>query len=299
MDIEQIEYFVRVAELGSFTRASMVLGVSQPTLSRQVRALEAQVRHTLLHRNGRGVELTDAGQCLLVHGRAVLEAAARARAALEEIRTAPSGRVVVGLPSRIAQALTAPLVRTFRERYPKASITIAEGLSTVLHEWLVTGRVEVALLFNPAHRAELELRPLYAEDLVLVGPRFARSTQPRTISLAQLADYPLILPQMPHATRAVVAEAAEQAQVALDISVEVDTSQNILELIADRMGYGIMPPHAVRKAGGEARYRVSQIRNPVLRNQLYLATLRHRRHSQLADDLKKLIVGIDLPRLLG
>ncbi len=298
MNLIQIEYFLRVAELGSLTRASLVLGVSQPTLSRQIRALEVQLRHTLLHRNGRGVELTPAGQCLVEHAEAMLEAAARARAALDRVRNAPSGRVVVGLPSRIARVLTEPLLRAFKKQYPKASITVAEGLSTVLHEWLMMGRVEVALLFNPVHRAELELLPLYSEELVLVGPKTAHPAQPQSIALAQLSRYPLILPQMPNATRAVVETAMKHAHMPLNISVEVDTTQNILELIAGRMGYGIMPRTAVRNAGGEARYRVSQITKPSLRNQLYLANLRHRRHTSLAGDLKKLIVGLDVPRLL-
>ena len=184
MNLIQIEYFLRVAELGSLTRASLVLGVSQPTLSRQIRALEVQLRHTLLHRNGRGVELTPAGQCLVEHAEAMLEAAARARAALDRVRNAPSGRVVVGLPSRIARVLTEPLLRAFKKQYPKASITVAEGLSTVLHEWLMMGRVEVALLFNPVHRAELELLPLYSEELVLVGPKTAHPAQPRALSTA-------------------------------------------------------------------------------------------------------------------
>ena len=103
---------------------------------------------------------------------------------------------------------------------------------------------------------------------------------------------------MPNATRAVVETAMKHAHMPLNISVEVDTTQNILELIAGRMGYGIMPRTAVRNAGGEARYRVSQITKPSLRNQLYLANLRHRRHTSLAGDLKKLIVGLDVPRLL-
>ena len=79
MDLKQIEYFVRVAELGSFTRAAQVLGVAQPALSRQVRLLEVELRQNLLTRNGRGATPTEAGQVLLEHGRGILHQVERAK----------------------------------------------------------------------------------------------------------------------------------------------------------------------------------------------------------------------------
>ena len=288
-----------MAELGSFTRAGLVLGVSQPSLSRQIRALETELRHSLLHRNGRGVEVTPAGQCFLEHGHAMLEAARRAVGALDELRTAPRGRVAIGLPSRVAKALTTPLVTAFRERFPEASITIAEGVSTVLHEWLVLGRVDIALLFDPPYSADLELKQLFSEELVLVGPKAARSLQPRALSLRDLTKYPLILPRMPNATRSVLTAAATRAGVDLTVSVEVDTISNILELIAGRIGFGVMPASAVRGAGGEARYRTSRIQSPVIRNQLYLATYKHHRHSNLESEMKTVLSSLNLGALLA
>ena len=93
MDFKQIEYFVQVAELGSFTRAASVLRVAQPALSRQVRALEVDLRQTLFDRNGRGVTLTEAGKRLLAHGRGILQQVQRARQDLEDQRGAASGAV--------------------------------------------------------------------------------------------------------------------------------------------------------------------------------------------------------------
>ena len=79
MNLKQLEYFVHVAELGSFSKASLVLDIAQPALSRQVRALETDLRETLLIRNGRGVTLTEAGQRLFEHGTAILQSVAQAR----------------------------------------------------------------------------------------------------------------------------------------------------------------------------------------------------------------------------
>ena len=270
----------------------------QPSLSRQIRALETELRHNLLHRNGRGVELTPAGQCLLEHGRVLLETARRAIGELDELRVAPRGRVVVGLPSRVATVLTKPLVQAFRRLFPEASITIAEGVSVVLHEWLVLGRVEIALLFDPPYSAELELELVHTEDLVLVGPRGARPVLPRTIAFAELKNYPLILPRIPNATRTIVAAAASRQGVHLNVSVEVDTISNILDLVAARLGYGIMSAGAVHAAGGETLYMTSHIEAPVLHNQLFLATYRHRRHTKLAGEIHRVLASVDLAALL-
>ncbi|MFN4065519.1 MAG: LysR family transcriptional regulator, partial [Parazoarcus communis] len=98
MDLKQLEYFVRVAEMGSFTRASIALDIAQPALSRQIRLLEVELRQNLLIRNGRGVTTTEAGKLLLEHARGVLHQIERAKEELSRIRGALSGRVAVGLP---------------------------------------------------------------------------------------------------------------------------------------------------------------------------------------------------------
>src|SRR5260370_39141881 len=97
MDIKQLRYFVRVAELGSVGKASDVLDIAQPTLSRQVRALEVELKATLFSRNGRGVILTPAGRRFLEHARGVLHAADFALIALNEGESAYEGRVLAGV----------------------------------------------------------------------------------------------------------------------------------------------------------------------------------------------------------
>ena len=97
MNLKQIEYFVRVAEFGSFTRAAEVLDVAQPALSRQVRQLEVDLRENLLVRTGRGVQLTEAGKLLLEHGQGLLRQLAAPHDVGSGAGGAIRGRVVVGL----------------------------------------------------------------------------------------------------------------------------------------------------------------------------------------------------------
>ena len=137
MDLKQLEYFVRVAEMGSFTKAAMALEVAQPALSRQIRLLEVELRQNLLLRNGRGATPTEAGKLLLEHGRGILHQVARAREELGRVRGALAGRVAIGLPPSLARVLTVPLTRQFRQQLPEASLSITESLSNSMQEWLL------------------------------------------------------------------------------------------------------------------------------------------------------------------
>ena len=98
MDFKQLEYFVRVAEHGSFSRAAAALGVGQPFLSRQVRQLELELRKTLFHRHGRGIVLTDAGEQFSLFARSVLQQLDAATQVLSRSESEITGRVVIGLP---------------------------------------------------------------------------------------------------------------------------------------------------------------------------------------------------------
>jgi len=299
LDLKRVEYFVRVAELGSFTRAALMLGLSQPSLSRQIRLLETEVHQSLLHRHGRGVELTPAGQCMLEHGHALLGGVQRAIDALNELGSDPRGRVVVGLPYRTARLITTPLVQAFRGKFPHASITVAEGLSTVLHEWILSGRVDVALLFDPPRSSELDLELLLTEELVLVGPRAKRATLPKKIELREIVNFPLILPRIPNATRSVLEAATGRAGIKMQLSVEVDTIHNILELIGGHMGYGILPVGAVTHSGGEERFQIARIHAPVLRQRLFFAAPRHRPQTRLAAEIRQMLQKVDFPKAMG
>jgi len=165
MNLRQLDYFVHVAELGSFSKAALVLDIAQPALSRQVRGLETELRENLLLRNGRGVALTDAGKRLFDHSVAILRLVAHAREDLGASRDEARGRVTVGLPPSIGRQLTLALVDRFRQQFPVARLAIVEGLSTHIVEWITSGRVDVGLAYNPEAQSGLEITPLLQEPL--------------------------------------------------------------------------------------------------------------------------------------
>ncbi|MBI5719012.1 MAG: LysR family transcriptional regulator [Burkholderiales bacterium] len=245
MDLKQLDYFVRVAELGSFTRAASVLRVAQPALSRQVRSLEVELRQPLFDRNGRGVTLTEAGKRLLAHGRGILQQVERARLDLEEQRGAAAGLVSIGLPPSLSRSLTTPLVEAFRARFPKATLSVVEGLSTYMLEWLMQGRIDCALVYNATPAAALDLQPVVDEDLYLVSARRGGGLVGRPAPLAELATHELVIPSRPHAIRMRVEAALAEAALKPHVALEVESVPAILDLVARHPLHAVLALNAI------------------------------------------------------
>ena len=277
MDLKQIEYFVRVAELGSFTKAATALQVAQPALSRQVRLLEVELRQNLLVRNGRGAVPTEAGKLLLEHGRGILHQVERAREELGRVRGALAGRVVVGLPPSIARTLAVPLIHAFREAMPQASLSITEALSAPMLESLASGRLDIALLYNATPSPEIELTPLFEEDLFLVQARpagkaaAADGAPTRAMPLRELAQLPLVIPSRPNAIRMQVEGELATLGLKPTIALEVDGVASILELVADGAGSAVLAGQAVRSSGRPRAYITRPIGSPRLRSSVSMA----------------------------
>ena len=194
MDLKQIEYFVRVAELGSFTRAAVVLNIAQPALEPSgAPLLEVELRQNLLVRNGRGAIPTEAGKLLLEHGRGILHQVERAREELGQVRGALAGRVAIGLPTSVARVMTVPLTRAFRNELPEVRLSISEGLSGAILGGLNSGHLDLVVLYNAQPSRETDVAHLLDEDLVLVRarpPGLLEDPPPGPIALSEVAQLP-------------------------------------------------------------------------------------------------------------
>ena len=275
MDLKQLEYFVRVAELGSFTRAAQMLGIAQPALSRQVRLLEVELRQNLLDRNGRGATPTEAGQLLLEHGRGILHQVERAREELGRVRSGLSGRVALGMPPSVARVLTVPLTRAFRQRLPEAQLSISEGLSTAMQENLLNGRLDIAVLYKPSAMPGVEHQPLLSEELLLVQPRppgLQEDPPPPPLALREVAALPLLIPSRPNAIRMHVE--AQMAAIGCQptIALEIDGVSAILDLVADGVGCAILSRNAAMRSVRPSAYTTRSIKEPELRIGLSTST---------------------------
>jgi LysR family nitrogen assimilation transcriptional regulator len=286
MDMKQLQAFVRVAELASFSKAATALDSSQSALSRQVRQLEIELGRHLLHRNGRGVTVTAAGERFLARSSGILRQLEAAREELHADDTSPVGQVVVGLPLRIASKLGARLVIGFREKNPRATIRVVEGPTAAIADWIVLGRVDLGLLNNPSATPQLHCQPVYAEDFHLVGAR-GTALATRTIRLRDLHRYPLIIPARPHPIRNLIDEICDRRKVILTIAQEIDTIEAILQLVQRGFGYGILARHNIPDS---VDFQAARITAPAITNQLVVGTAAQRPLSVLVRRTVELVM---------
>jgi LysR family nitrogen assimilation transcriptional regulator len=292
MDLKQLEYFVQVAEFGSFTLSSRFLRVAQPALSRQVRALEVELRQTLFQRTGRGVTLTEPGKRLLEHARGILQQVQRARLDLEQQRGALTGRLVIGLPPSVARTLTGPLVRSFRERFPQASFGVVEGLSDHLMEWLAVGRVDFCLVYSGTAPTAIGLAPLRVEPMYLVGARPRKAGAKligAPVTLAQVAAAELVIPPRPHSIRMLLDSALADAGLKARVALEIESVPTILDLVHDAGFHAVLTLNAIRRSGNESRFQVRPIGKPRLAATLRLATSAQRPAGPLMEQSIELV----------
>lgn len=280
MDLKQLEYFVRVAELGSFTRASIALDIAQPALSRQIRLLEVELRQNLLTRNGRGATPTDAGKLLLEHGRGILHQVALAREELGTARGALAGRVSIGLPPSLSKLITVPLTHAFRKELPHAQLTLTEGFSVLMYEGLRVGNLDMAVLYNPDKSPDLEMAMLHEEELVLISPNPAAGSKagkknasvkkPAQVTLADVADLQLILPSRPNAFRILIEGEMMEIGRRPNVTLEVDGLNAILNLVKEGLGHAVLPRYTLSNFDNADPFLVRHIHSPRIQSRLEL-----------------------------
>lgn len=298
MDLKQLEYFVYVAQLGSFTRASIALDIAQSALSRQIRLLEVELGQCLLVRNGRGVGATDAGKLLLEHSQGILYKTERLKEELGKARGALVGHVALGLPPSLIKILAVPIVREFKAKFPVAALSIREGLTVSMQESLVSGRLDVALLYNANPSPDIDLLPLLDEELFLVEPRRpSEQGGGGAISIEALAGYPLIIPSRPNAIRMLVEIELSNLGIHPNIALEIDGVGTILDLVNEGFGNAVLSQNAVCKLAPSHEFTLTSIKPP-LHSKLSLAVNSRRQITatqQALIELTKLVVS----RLLG
>jgi DNA-binding transcriptional LysR family regulator len=169
IDLGRLSRFVRVAELGSLTKAAVMLDTTQSALSLQIGALEREFGGRLFHRTGRGVALTELGEQILQRARSLLT---DAQQLADEIRSSagkPYGEVKIGILPSTAHLLVTPLYRRSRERYPHVLLHIFEGSSGQLDEWVSKGQLDIAMLYRYVKTATRDEQALAVVPSCLVG----------------------------------------------------------------------------------------------------------------------------------
>ena len=271
MDIKKLNYFIHVAELSSFTRASISLGIEQSTLSRQIRALEQELGVPLFHRDGRGVSITVAGETLLARSRRIMAELSMLTHDLAMLTEEPTGRLKLGIPPSIAELLAAPLLQAFVARFPRMSLEILEGPSGILYEWLSNDRLDAALLYLVPATRGLVADPLFDEDLLLVVHPQKANGLPQEVGFSDLLGLELALPSTNHGLRALVENAARKADVELRVAFDVNSVSTLKRMAREGQAAAILPESAIRTELAAGELSARRFRAPGLERTVILA----------------------------
>jgi len=292
MTIRQLQYFLRIAELKSFSRAAAYLHVAQPALGLQVRKLEEELGVKLLNRHSRGVTPTEAGLLLREHALVILRQVERARLSVTDLAGPPRGKIAVGVTPTLNLILATQLVERCRRDCPEVSLSIVDAMSEDLMERVENDRLDVAYSYNPSAVHGLVCEPLVTEDLCLIGPAGSTGTVSKTASISALTGLPLILTSASSGLRAIVEEAANAKGIEINIALEIDSVIATKEMVAKGIGYAILPPGAVRREVEDGRLTAQPFARPALSRKMYLTYSASRPPSNAATAVREIMRAV-------
>lgn len=250
MELQQLRYFVAVVDSGRFTAAARALHVAQPSVSKQVRKLEAELGAILLDRRKAGIALTPAGETLLPWARRVLVDVDGARSDVAGLASLERGRLSVGATPSLSTVLLPRILASFHAAHPGVSLSVVEAGSRDLVDRLASGDLDLALVILPLPREELfETMPLLREELVLAVPRGHPLAARKTVRVGELRGVPLVMFRDGYDLRSATIAACEQAGFHPTFAIEGAEMDGVLRMAAAGIGVAVVPSMVVEKKG--------------------------------------------------
>ena len=249
MELYQLEYFLEAARQRNFTRAAARLHLAQAALSEQIRNLEGELGTPLFHRGRRETVLTAAGETLRIHAEALIERAATARQAVQDVVGLRGGRLTIGaIPSVSAWVLPAAIA-AFRKKHPLVELALFEGTSEAVAQMVESGRVEFGIVQLPTSGGNFDEHLLFTEPFVILVAKAHPAAKQRSITLAKLANEPFVFYK--GRARDTALAACRAAGFEPRIACESSELETIRSLVAAGLGIAILPQLATREPNGK------------------------------------------------
>lgn len=262
MEVRQLRYFVRIVELGSFSRAAEVLHVAQPALGMQIRKLEDELHTQLLSRHSRGVEPTPAGSLLKERAVAILEQMRDAKQAVRDFEGPPNGTVRIGITPSTHAAIPVRLVQRCDAELQSIRVEVQEAMTTTLLDWIKEERVDLGLLYTLAGKPEHVLsETLLQENVMFLHGKAVLPAGP-AITLAEVCQHPLVMPAHPHHLRQHMQALAGQAGLELPVRYEIGAIGTIVEMVEQNIACAVLPHGAVVRHVSDGRVVARTITEP-------------------------------------
>lgn len=246
MNLRDLEYLVALAEHRHFGRAAESCFVSQPTLSTQIRKLEAELGVELIERAPRQVMLTPAGTEVVARAQAILAEAANIRGIAHRAADPEAASIRLGLIPTIAPYLLPHVVTPLRARLPHLELLLVEEKTEVLLDQLGDGRIDAAVLALPIPGDHLHVEPLYTEDFVLAVPAdHPLASGSGAVELAVLGSEAVLLLEEGHCLREQALEVCAIAGVAERVGFRATSLETLRQMVAAGVGVTLLPELAV------------------------------------------------------
>jgi DNA-binding transcriptional LysR family regulator len=251
MQLQQLGYFIAVAETRHFTQAAEALGVAQPSLSKQIRALETELGAALFSRARGNIALTPAGESLLPLATRILADVDTARLEVQELAGLRRGRVRLGATPSLCAGLLADVLHRFHSAYPGIRLLVEEGGSRDLVREVTRGALDLALVILPlAEDTPLVTNPILRENLVVVSPVHGGSAAPGGgpllprrpyLRITDLRDRPMVMFRQGYDLREATIGACRQAGFEPRLAVEGGEMDAVLRFVEVGLGIAVVP----------------------------------------------------------
>jgi DNA-binding transcriptional LysR family regulator len=250
MEIRELETFVKVVSLGSFTKAADELALSQPAATRQIASLERELKTKLLDRLGKKVSLTSSGEILHEYAVQILRLSGEAKEAVAETSGGGSGRLALGASSTAATYLLPPLLRKYRKMRPGVELSVRTGPSRKVSEMVIANTVDFGVVMEtPTENSLLESTVLaeysYTAIVYPNHPLAAMAPQ-EPIDAEALAGERIVTMEPGTTLRSVVDKLFSSRNAAPQIAMELDNVESIKKMVQARLGVSILPIVSVR-----------------------------------------------------
>lgn len=292
MNFRRLRYFTRIVDVGSLSQAAEILHVAQPGLSQQLMLLENEVNQKLVIRTSSGVIPTQAGKILYQHARSILRQCSMAYDALQNVSEQLTGQVCVGLaPGTAAQSLAVPLVEEVYKQYPGIILNLNESYGTILTDLLLTGQMDMAVLYDDQDISGLRFISLMREQLYFLCPISLGRAQ-KSISLREMARYELFLPRAYSTVRKTVDKAFASENIRYKVKGEIESHVTLNSVLSAGLGCSILPASAAKALSQQTAVWIAKIKSPVAQNSLSFCTCEHLPLSQPAEAVKSILLSL-------
>jgi DNA-binding transcriptional LysR family regulator len=257
VDLRQLRYFVAIVEEGSLSRAAARLHVSQPPLSMQLKALEAELGATLVERGNRGVTPTAAGTVFYGEVRAVLARLEQARQKLRQVHDGEIGTLSVGFVSIADYGILPPALKEFRNRFPAVDVQLHELTTDAQLREMRAGRLDLGIALGPVDDATLSFETVSNEALILALPaRHRLSRANGGVDLRQLAGDSFIVPPRDIAPGLydLIVSRCHASGFSPRITQHARQMQTVISLVAAGMGVALVPSSVQNLRRSGVRY---------------------------------------------